>query len=53
MISSTIDDFLLLTVIVFTLRSKGNSTILNQLVAGSINVRAIKSITVLSFPLSV
>jgi hypothetical protein len=52
-ISSTIDDSLPLTVIDFTLRSKGSSTISNQLVAGLIIVRAIKSMTVPSLPLRV
>jgi hypothetical protein len=35
-ISSTIDDSLLLTGIVFSQRTKGSSTTLNQLVVGSI-----------------
>jgi hypothetical protein len=52
-IFSTINDSLPLTVIVFSLRSKGSSTVLNQLIAGLIIVRAIKSMTVSSLPLRV
>ncbi len=52
-ISSMIDDSLLLTVIVFSQWTKGSSTTLNQLVAGLIIVRAIKSMIVPSLPLRV
>jgi hypothetical protein len=44
--SSTIDNSLPSTVIVYNQRIKGNSTTSNQLVVGSIIVRAIKSMTV-------
>jgi hypothetical protein len=41
-IYSTINDSLPLTVVVFSLRTKGSSTTSNQLAAGSIIVRAKK-----------
>ncbi len=41
-----IDDSLPLMAMVLNQRIKGNSTILNQLVTGSIIVRAMKSMTV-------
>jgi hypothetical protein len=53
MISSTIDDSLPLTNMVFSLRIKGNSKFLNQLDVGSIIVRAMKSMTVPYLPLRV
>ncbi len=50
-ISSTIDDYsFLLTVIGFSQWTKGSSTTSNQLVAGLIIVRAIKSMIVPSLP---
>jgi hypothetical protein len=52
-ISSTIDDSLPLPVIVSSLRTKGSSTTSNQLVVGSIIVRAIKSMIMPSLPLRV
>jgi hypothetical protein len=50
-ISSMIDDSSSLTVIVFSQRTKGSSTTSNQLVAGLIIVRGIKSMIVPSLPL--
>ncbi len=50
-ISSTIDDSLPLTCIFFSQWTKGSSTTSNQLLAGSIIVRAIKSMIVPSLPL--
>jgi hypothetical protein len=52
-ITSTIDDYLPLTVMVFNQRIEGNSTILNQLVVGLIIVRAMTSMTKQSLPLRV
>ncbi len=52
-ILSTTDDSLPLTVIVFSLQTKGSSTTPNQLVAGLIIVRAIKSMIVPFLPLRV
>ncbi len=48
-----IDDSLPLTAVVFNQWMKGNSTISNQLVVGSIIVRAMKSVTVSSLPFRV
>jgi hypothetical protein len=52
-ISSDVSDSLLSTVIVLSRRTRGNSTISNQLDAGFIMVRAMKSLTEPSFPLRV
>jgi hypothetical protein len=52
-ISSNASDSLPSTVIVLSRRTRGNSTILNQLDAGSIMVRAMKSMTEPSLPLRV
>ncbi len=52
-ISSDASDSLPSTVIVLSCRTRGNSTISNQLDVGSIMVRAVKSMTEPSLPLKV
>jgi hypothetical protein len=52
-VSSTIIAYSPLATVVFSWRTNGSSTILNQLDAGSIILRDMKSMTVPSFPLRV